>query len=67
MKAYSGLNEVQSGANRDENIKRAMNDPEVQAVLNDPTMQIILQQMKEDPMAAREYVLSDSDLDKLYN
>jgi stress-induced-phosphoprotein 1 len=54
MKAYMGLNEVQSGANREENVKRAMNDPEVQRIMADPVMQSILQQMKEDPRAAQE-------------
>ncbi|KAJ3099654.1 Hsp90 cochaperone [Phlyctochytrium bullatum] len=53
-RCYAGLGEVQSGANREETLKRAMNDPEVQKILGDPVMQSILQQMKEDPAAAAE-------------
>ncbi|KAJ3102602.1 Hsp90 cochaperone [Phlyctochytrium planicorne] len=56
MRAYAGLNEIQSGANREETMKRAMNDPEVQKVLGDPVMQSILQQMKEDPAAAQDHM-----------
>ncbi|KAJ3211112.1 hypothetical protein HDU67_004769 [Dinochytrium kinnereticum] len=56
MKCYMGLNEVQSGANREETVKRAMSDPEVQKVLGDPVMQSILQQMKEDPAAAADHM-----------
>lgn len=54
MKCYAGLNEVQSGTNREEVLKRAEKDPEVQAVLNDPIMQTILQQMQSDPGAYKE-------------
>ncbi|KAI8609155.1 putative heat shock protein [Chytriomyces sp. MP71] len=56
LKAYQGLNEVQSGANREETLKRAMNDPEVQKIMGDPVMQSILQQMQEDPAAARDHM-----------
>ncbi|KAJ3327099.1 Hsp90 cochaperone [Blyttiomyces sp. JEL0837] len=60
MKAYAGLNEVQSGGNREETVKRAMNDPEVQQILNDPIMNQILQQMKEDPRAAADHMKNPS-------
>ncbi|KAJ3405438.1 Hsp90 cochaperone [Chytridiales sp. JEL 0842] len=56
MKAYMGLNEVQSGANKEETLKNAMNDPEVQKIMGDPVMQAILQQMKEDPRAAQDHM-----------
>ncbi|KAJ3186783.1 hypothetical protein HK101_009602 [Irineochytrium annulatum] len=56
VKCYAGMNEVQSGANREETVKRAMNDPEVQRVLGDPVMQTILQQMKEDPSAFSDHM-----------
>ncbi|KAJ3237723.1 Hsp90 cochaperone [Chytriomyces hyalinus] len=56
LKAYQGLNEVQSGTNREETLKRAMNDPEVQKIMGDPVMQSILQQMQEDPAAARDHM-----------
>lgn len=55
MKAYGGLNEVQSSGNREETQKAAMENPEVQEVLGDPIMQQILQQMQTDPAAAQEY------------
>ncbi|ORY43280.1 TPR-like protein [Rhizoclosmatium globosum] len=55
VKAYAGLNEVQSGGgNREEILARAMQDPEVQQIMGDPIMKTILQQMQEDPAAARE-------------
>ena len=53
-KCYAGLNEVQSGVNREETLKKAQSDPEVQQILGDPVMQTILRQMQEDPAAARE-------------
>ncbi|KAI8812832.1 hypothetical protein BJ742DRAFT_791957 [Cladochytrium replicatum] len=56
MQAYAGLNEVQTSGNREEITKRAMQDPEVQAVLGDPVMQTILQQMQQDPNAARDHM-----------
>ncbi|KAJ3289375.1 hypothetical protein HK104_007507 [Borealophlyctis nickersoniae] len=56
FKAYQALNEVQSGANREETAKRAMENPEVQAILGDPTMQMILKQMQEDPAAVKDHM-----------
>ncbi|KAI9106078.1 heat shock protein sti1 [Phlyctochytrium arcticum] len=55
-KAYGGLNTVQSSGNREETLKRAMDDPEVQAVMGDPVMQSILKQMQEDPRAAQDHM-----------
>ncbi|KAJ1540283.1 hypothetical protein HK405_011452 [Cladochytrium tenue] len=55
-KAYAGLNEAQSGGNREEVLKRAMADPEVQKIMADPIMNQILQQMKEDPKAAQDHM-----------
>ncbi|RKO94872.1 hypothetical protein CAUPRSCDRAFT_13298 [Caulochytrium protostelioides] len=55
-KAYAALNEVQSGANAAENLKRAQDDPEVQRVLADPIMQTILRQMQEDPRAIQDHM-----------
>ncbi|KAI9341752.1 activator of Hsp70 and Hsp90 chaperone [Obelidium mucronatum] len=57
MKAYAGLNEVQSGGgDREEILARAMQDPEVQKIMGDPVMKTILQQMQEDPAAARDHM-----------
>lgn len=36
--------------------ERAMNDPEVQEILRDPGMRLILEQMSNDPAAAREHL-----------
>jgi stress-induced-phosphoprotein 1 len=33
-----------------------MQDPEVQKILGDPAMQSILQQMQQDPAAARDHL-----------
>ncbi|KAJ3007193.1 Hsp90 cochaperone [Thoreauomyces humboldtii] len=60
MKCYAGLNEVQSGGNREETLKRAQDDPEVQRVLADPVMQSILKQMQEDPRAAQDHMKNPS-------
>ncbi|KAJ3070310.1 Hsp90 cochaperone [Podochytrium sp. JEL0797] len=60
MKAYNGLNDVQSeadtGGNREEIMARAMQNPEVQQIMGDPVMKSILQQMQEDPAAARDHM-----------
>ncbi|KAJ3052160.1 hypothetical protein HK097_006806 [Rhizophlyctis rosea] len=56
FKAQMALAEVQSGTNREQAAKRAMDDPEVQKVLGDPTMQLILQQMQEDPAAVKDHM-----------
>ncbi|TPX55954.1 hypothetical protein PhCBS80983_g04906 [Powellomyces hirtus] len=60
MKCYAGLNQVQSGGNREETLKRAMDDPEVQRVMGDPVMQSILKQMQEDPRAAQDHMKNPS-------
>ncbi|TPX33118.1 hypothetical protein SmJEL517_g03939 [Synchytrium microbalum] len=56
MKAYAGLNEVQTSENKEETLKRAQNDPEVMSIMNDPAMRLILQQMQEDPSAAKAHM-----------
>jgi stress-induced-phosphoprotein 1 len=56
MKCYQGLNDVQSGANREETLKRAQSNPEVQKIMADPVMQSILKQMQENPAAAQEHL-----------
>ncbi|TPX57936.1 hypothetical protein SpCBS45565_g06587 [Spizellomyces sp. 'palustris'] len=56
FKCYAGLNQVQNTGNREENLKRAMNDPEVQAIMADPVMNSILKQMQEDPRAAQDHM-----------
>ncbi|KAJ3123090.1 Hsp90 cochaperone, partial [Physocladia obscura] len=57
MKAYAGLNEVQSGGgSREEVLENAMKNPEVQKIMADPVMKSILQQMQEDPAAARDHM-----------
>ncbi|KAJ3040339.1 Hsp90 cochaperone [Rhizophlyctis rosea] len=55
-KAQMALAEVQSGANREQAAKRAMEDPEVQQILGDPAMQLILQQMQQDPAALKDHM-----------
>lgn len=55
-KAFQGMNEVQTGANKEEIYKKAMEDPEVQRILSDPVMKQILQQMQEDPRAAQDHM-----------
>jgi stress-induced-phosphoprotein 1 len=54
-KCYSALNQAQNEGD-EETLRRAASDPEVQKILMDPVMQSILQQMKDDPAAAREHL-----------
>ncbi|KAI9179349.1 Hsp90 cochaperone [Blastocladiella emersonii ATCC 22665] len=50
---------------REERAKAAMRDPEIQAILSDPVMNQILQQMQEDPGAAREHMRNPAIADKI--
>ncbi|KAJ3384909.1 hypothetical protein HDU92_003338 [Lobulomyces angularis] len=55
-RCYAGINQNQSGENKEETMKRAMENPEVQQILGDPVMQSILQQMQTDPKAAQDHM-----------
>ena len=46
----------QANLNPEERMKQAMENPEIQEILRDPAMRMILEQMQENPSAAREYV-----------
>ncbi|CAI2352706.1 unnamed protein product [Caenorhabditis sp. 36 PRJEB53466] len=56
-------------ANNDEDPEKAkerlMNDPEVQEILRDPSMRMILEQMSNDPGAAREHLKNPEIFQKL--
>jgi len=45
--------------------QRAMQDPEVQEILRDPSMRMILEQMSQDPAAAREHLKNPDIFQKL--
>lgn len=45
----------QANLNPEERMKQAMENPEIQDILRDPAMRMILEQMQENPSAAREY------------
>jgi len=45
--------------------ERAMQDPEVQEILRDPTMRMLLEQMSQDPNAAREHLKNPEIMQKL--
>lgn len=45
--------------------ERALQDPEVQAILSDPGMRLILEQMSQNPEAAREHLKNPDILSKL--
>ncbi|KAI1720681.1 tetratricopeptide repeat domain-containing protein [Ditylenchus destructor] len=45
--------------------ERALQDPEVQEILRDPTMRLILEQMSQDPSAAREHIKNPEIFEKL--
>lgn len=47
----------QANLNPEERMKQAMENPEIQDILRDPAMRMILEQMQENPSAAREYVV----------
>lgn len=56
--AISGYKECMMSMDNDPDAvkKRALADPEVQAILADPGMRMILDQMKENPEAAKEHM-----------
>lgn len=56
QKAYQAQYAGQAGQTTEEARQNAMKDPEVQKILGDPVMQSILQQMQQDPSAAREHM-----------
>uniref|UniRef100_A0A915D8R7 Stress-induced-phosphoprotein 1 n=1 Tax=Ditylenchus dipsaci TaxID=166011 RepID=A0A915D8R7_9BILA len=45
--------------------ERALQDPEIQEILRDPTMRLLLEQMSQDPSAAREHIQNPEILTKL--
>ena len=45
--------------------ERALKDPEVQEILGDPTMRVLLEQMSQDPSAAREHLKNPEIFKKL--
>ena len=47
----------QANLNPEEWMKQAMENPEIQDILRDPAMRMILEQMQENPSAAREYAV----------
>lgn len=47
----------QANLNPEERMKQAMENPEIQDILRDPAMRMILEQMQENPSAAREYAV----------
>ncbi|ORZ41741.1 stress-induced protein sti1-like protein [Catenaria anguillulae PL171] len=53
---YNMSGDDNEGMSKEERAKKAMQDPEVQAILADPVMQQMLQQMQQDPGAAREHM-----------
>lgn len=45
--------------------EKALKDPEIQAILRDPAMRILLEQMSQDPNAAREHLKNPEIFSKL--
>ncbi|KAG4107925.1 heat shock protein STI-like protein [Neocallimastix lanati (nom. inval.)] len=56
MKCYAGINNTQNNATDEEIINNARNNPEVAQILSDPVMRSILEQMQNDPNAARDHL-----------
>jgi len=56
MKCYAGINYSQNNASDEEIMNNARNNPEVAQILSDPVMRSILEQMQNDPNAARDHL-----------
>lgn len=56
MRCYSSVNEAQNTDNEEEILRRAQANPEVAQILSDPVMRSILEQMRNDPNAARDHL-----------
>jgi len=56
MKCYAGINYSQNNATDEEIMNNARNNPEVAQILSDPIMRSILEQMQNDPNAARDHL-----------
>jgi len=56
MKCYAGINYSQNNATDEEIMNNARNNPEVAQILSDPVMRSILEQMQNDPNAARDHL-----------
>ncbi|ORX50065.1 chaperone activator Sti1 [Piromyces finnis] len=56
MKCYVGMNQTQNNASDEEIMNNARNNPEVASILSDPIMRSILEQMQNDPNAARDHL-----------
>lgn len=55
----------ESNPNSEKGREQAMQDPEVQEILRDPSMRMILEQMSQDPGAAREHIKNPDIMMKL--
>ncbi|KAI8904363.1 hypothetical protein EDD86DRAFT_213225 [Gorgonomyces haynaldii] len=56
QKAYLANGQDNENLTPEQRYKKAMQDPEVAKIMSDPIMQQILQQMQEDPKAARDHL-----------
>jgi stress-induced-phosphoprotein 1 len=56
MKCYAGISNAQNNASDEEIMNNARNNPEVAQILSDPVMRSILEQMQNDPNAARDHL-----------
>ncbi|KAJ1938716.1 hypothetical protein FBU59_004354 [Linderina macrospora] len=56
VKCYNAISEQNANLKPEEALKRAQANPKIAGLLSDPVMQSILQQMQDDPRAAREHL-----------
>jgi len=61
-KVVSKIQESQSGAVDEEQVRQAMQDPEIQNILKDPQINLFLKDMQENPKSAQEAMMKDPKL-----
>jgi stress-induced-phosphoprotein 1 len=64
MRAQMGVRS-EAPKDKEEAVKKAMEDPEVQQILGDPAMRMILEQMQQDPKALQEHLKNPDIMMKL--
>jgi stress-induced-phosphoprotein 1 len=65
QKTAAAINQANSEKDPDQRASEAMRDPEIAEIMQDPVMRMVLQQMQEDPKAAREHLKNKIIADKI--
>lgn len=65
QKTVAAINLANSEKDPDQRASEAMRDPEIAEIMQDPVMRMVLQQMQDDPKAAREHLKNKIIADKI--